>query len=319
MKTIILTLSFLLLTTYYITYSQPIIADHSTVSEFGNIPDSVIREIRANSDLYYGHTSHGSQIMSGIALLQAEDTLYSSPYFYEYGDDLGHNGDLTWVQPTCDYLDSHPACNIVMWSWCGGASDNTEIGVNAYLDAYNQLEIDYPGVTFVYMTGHLDGTGPDGNLYYINNIIRDYCQTNSRILFDFADIESYDPDGVYYPDETDACGWCPVWCLTHSCPSCGCAHSQCFNCYQKGKSFWWMMAKVIGWGESTEPICGDADDNGIIDILDITFIMSYLYQGGPAPNPIEIGDVNSDGSINMLDITYVIAYLYDSGPELNCP
>ena len=25
------------------------------------------------------------------------------------------------------------------------------------------------------------------------------------------------------------------------------AHSHCLNCYQKGKAFWWMMARIAGW------------------------------------------------------------------------
>ena len=53
------------------------------------------------------------------------------------------------------------------------------------------------------MTGHLDGTGPSGNLYARNDQIRDYCVANGKVLFDFADIESWDPGGVYYPDEDD--------------------------------------------------------------------------------------------------------------------
>ena len=56
----------------------------------------------------------------------------------------------------------------------------------------------------------------------------------------------------YYLDETDECNWCAVWCDAHPCPGCdGCAHSHCFNCYLKGKGFWWMMARVHGWGSLT--------------------------------------------------------------------
>ena len=58
------------------------------------------------------------------------------------------------------------------------------------------LENEYWGVKFVYMTSHLDGCGANGNLNLRNNQIRQYCQTNNKILYDFADIESYDPDGL---------------------------------------------------------------------------------------------------------------------------
>ena len=65
----------------------------------------------------------------------------------------------------------------------------------------NGLENDYPNVRFVYMTGHLDGSGTSGNLNQRNEQIRNYCTTNGKTLYDFNDIESYDPDGNYYLDK----------------------------------------------------------------------------------------------------------------------
>jgi len=81
--------------------------------------------------------------------------------------------------------------------------------VGLYLLQMSELERDFPDVQFVYMTGHLDGTGLDGNLNKHNEIIRDYCSTYGKILYDFADIETYDPDGVYYGDQhpTDGCNY----------------------------------------------------------------------------------------------------------------
>ncbi|MBD3232096.1 MAG: T9SS type A sorting domain-containing protein [candidate division Zixibacteria bacterium] len=247
-----------------ITLADAIIADHLATGEFELIPEDVINAITNDYHIYYVHTSHGSQIVTGINLLEDENPVYTPPYFYERSDDLGHNGDTSWVAHTRQYLDAYPQCNMAMFSWCGGVSDNTEEGINIYLDKMNELEGQYPDVTFIYMTGHLDGTGPDGNLYQRNNQIRDYCVANEKVLFDFADIESYDPDGNFYPYESDACGWCYDWCETHDCPSCGCAHSQCFNCYQKGKAWWWMMASVSGWSSQIISIDMIPDDPPIL-------------------------------------------------------
>ncbi|MEW5923487.1 MAG: dockerin type I domain-containing protein [Candidatus Zixiibacteriota bacterium] len=58
---------------------------------------------------------------------------------------------------------------------------------------------------------------------------------------------------------------------------------------------------------------GDANDNELINILDVTFITNYLYGGGTAPNHLSAADANSDCAVNLLDATYLINYLYKGG------
>jgi hypothetical protein len=61
---------------------------------------------------------------------------------------------------------------------------------------------------------------------------------------------------------------------------------------------------------------GDANNTGTHNILDCTYLISYLYKGGPAPVPYEVcsGDANKTCGINILDVTYLINYLYKGGP-----
>ena len=226
-----------------------VVADHQAVTQFPLIPADRFDQIRAQFSIYYGHTSHGSQVVTGIGLLEIEDdTLfpgrYDRPLIYEDDPDLGYP---EWETKTRDYLAVYPQTNLVIWSWCGQLSGYAPYEVNDYLNRMNQLERDYPNVIFVYMTGHLDGSGPLGTLYGNNQMIRSFCTVNQKVLFDFADIENYDPDGNYYPDGSDWCEWCSSWCETHACPSCSeeCAHSQCINCYNKAKAFWWMLHSLI--------------------------------------------------------------------------
>ncbi|PKK82293.1 MAG: hypothetical protein CVT49_14295 [candidate division Zixibacteria bacterium HGW-Zixibacteria-1] len=61
--------------------------------------------------------------------------------------------------------------------------------------------------------------------------------------------------------------------------------------------------------------CGDCDNSGMVNILDVTYLVGYLYKGGPEPNPTEIGDADGSGILNILDVTFLINYLYKSGPQ----
>jgi len=103
--------------------------------------------------------------------------------------DLGHG---LWPDETRTYLNDHPECNVIIWSWCDQV-DEVDLPSH-YFGPMEQLELDYPDVQFVYMTGHLEGLGPGGSVFLANQQIRDYCIANNKILFDFADIEKFSPD-----------------------------------------------------------------------------------------------------------------------------
>ncbi len=66
-------------------------------------------------------------------------------------------------------------------------------------------------------------------------------------------------------------------------------------------------------------LCGDPNRDGTVNIFDVTYLISYLYLGGPLPDPMASGDVDDSGEINIFDVTRIISYLYNSGPPLECP
>ncbi|MEW5924103.1 MAG: FG-GAP-like repeat-containing protein [Candidatus Zixiibacteriota bacterium] len=66
---------------------------------------------------------------------------------------------------------------------------------------------------------------------------------------------------------------------------------------------------VEGW----HYLNGDADGSWTINLLDVTFLINYLYKGGPSPEPLNSGDANCNLTVNILDVTYLINYLYKSG------
>jgi len=63
---------------------------------------------------------------------------------------------------------------------------------------------------------------------------------------------------------------------------------------------------------------GDANNNPPVNILDITYLINFLYKGGPAPPCGPEGDANGNCVINILDITYLINFLYKGGPAPIC-
>lgn len=267
-------------------WSQGLIIGHHC-TDISQVPPAFIDSARAKFNCTYGHTSHGSQIVTGMQILENMDpalfNFASDRNYYRYGSgaplpdtvlsfwdyvpdgDLGNPNYSTWATRTDVMLSNSDGTytifphqrNFVMWSWCGQAA-TTEANINLYLSLMTNLENTYPDVTFIYMTGHLNGTGETGTLNLRNEQIRQYCRDNNKVLFDFADIESYDPDGDYFLDlyANDNCdynggNWAVEWCAEHPgdplCTSCSCAHSQSLNCNLKGRAFWWMMARLAGW------------------------------------------------------------------------
>ncbi|SYZ71843.1 hypothetical protein TRIP_C10042 [Candidatus Zixiibacteriota bacterium] len=65
-------------------------------------------------------------------------------------------------------------------------------------------------------------------------------------------------------------------------------------------------------------ICGDLDNTGSMTILDVAFLIRYLYKSGPPPNPPALADINGDGSVDILDCTYLINYIYKGGSAPIC-
>ena len=71
--------------------------------------------------------------------------------------------------------------------------------------------------------------------------------------------------------------------------------------------------------ENPSHITGDVNADGLIDLGDLLYLISYLYKGGPAPDPLEAGDVDDNGMVDLGDVLYLISYLYKGGPAPGPP
>jgi hypothetical protein len=291
---------------------QKIMVDHHCV-QIAQIPQAAILAARQNLHIAYGHTSHGSQLITGMDGLV--DFMNGKGYphdLYAWNEggsegaldirDYAMDGDAgyypDWVNNTRAYLGAansagrggnHPDINVIVWSWCGqvsGLSEQEMIG--NYLTPMSNLEIEYPGIRFVYMTGHLDGSGNSGNLNVRNNQIRNYCDAYNKVLYDFADIESYDPDGLInymslmaddgcnYDSDGDGSNdknWALDWQNSHTLNvdwyDCYPEHTEALNGNLKAYAAWWLWARLAGWSSGsgltvTAPNGGEKWNSGTI-------------------------------------------------------
>ena len=286
-----------------LTRAQPVIIGHDQahLEDLKNIPAEWIDSAKAKLRVAYFHTSHGSQINSGLAPLDAfmggkgiyltgeeggPETMYLDDH---YGPDLS-NREGIFDDETRAFLDdpANKEVNVIMWSWCQiiGHDGDEDPGYCSNMDS---LIAEYGAdgskiksgvrtvpVQFVYMTGHLNGQGEEGRTNEINNYIRNHCITNDRILYDFADIESYDPDDNFFLDDyaDDGCAylvngertgnWATEWAdgkvmmdgegdTIHNEPDggqwydCSPAHTHAVNGNMKAYAAWYLFARLAGW------------------------------------------------------------------------
>ncbi|MGV8087185.1 MAG: hypothetical protein ACP5N1_06150 [Candidatus Woesearchaeota archaeon] len=292
---------------------SPIVVNHSHTNIL-SIPESCINNAKSKLNITYVHTSHGSHIYSGMNALQTYNSLYGHStsggseklYFYDRLYNALPTGgcadislcDGAIAAPSITYLNNanYQQFNVLLWSWCDINTHN----ITRYLEdmqtlitTYENGAVAHPNpVKFVFITAHTNGGGiGDGSdsrntlirNFVNNNSANSFCKLHQCILFDFADIESYDPYNNYYLDKrvedglvydcvapyntgTKTCNWASEYYLSnlnslnnnltdlvtsclHSPESATWPESSYakINCALKGQAAWYLYARMAGW------------------------------------------------------------------------
>lgn len=256
-----------------------IIVDHNSL-EIEKIPDELIVKAKREIVIYTAHQSHGQQIVpKGLELLANSNSIFGFKTNWinpppkdpenaflrimDRGGDYKEFWQSDGGKSTIDALEdeNNREINLVMFIWCWDLDKLTDDDVHSYLVAMEQFEKRYQGqreVKFVYTTGNADHAGAEGYNRYMNNeMIRNWVKSSqnvARILYDFADIESYLYDQNHAP-----LGKRQVYRYIHKGKAVDvpirpdqyrseeCGHTTNEACLYKARAFWWMLARVAGW------------------------------------------------------------------------
>ncbi len=247
------------------TRTSALIIDH-TCTDINKIPDNWLNEVKDKLTVHYAHTSHGGQIVSGLEQLSSgtglQNTLMNSgKYTFSHsfcqvptwsglhmmdGQPMSYcetyiTPELYWqgqdaMNITRQVLKNHQVA-ISMWAWCSQQDYYSQSETQLYLENVSQLEKEFPDIIFIYMTGNAQSQ--ESNRYQRNNQIREYCRNNNKVLFDFADLDcwyngqQYTKNGIlmehpqYHGDQA--------------------GHTTYGSCLNKGRAFWWLLARLAGW------------------------------------------------------------------------
>ena len=292
-------------------WAAPLLIDHRH-TDLTQLSQAQIERAKSMLHIAYGHTSHGSQLTDGMSGLVGFANggglglaLPENIFAWNNGGSGGaldlHDGAMDgdvgyypqWYNNTVTYLNdpSHADVNVIIWSWCGQMDNEYADGTlsNYYLLPMTSLETSYPDVVFIYMTGHApDPSEMNPNIDRTTKeacqCIRDYCMANNKVLFDFNDIEHYNPDDTFFEYVSDSCNyyatnggaaagnWATEWQAAHTGGvdwyDCGSAHSEPLNANRKAYAAWALWCALAadldrdGLADEWEERHGDAGQFG---------------------------------------------------------
>jgi len=267
------------------SYGQ-IIADHTVVDKYDDIPQYYIDEVK-KIWLSYAGESHSEAIRHGLEALEAINSIYAvnvtesgTPEAYTtshlragratWGD---LNNETGWVYGYGeeDWFTSATAIsrtkagitycnsnNLTIGAFGFGWCYDLEVNFNEYISATREY-IDYCADTIetkvFFTTGTVDiFTGETGYIKHLGyQLIRDYVASdNSLVLFDYADILCYNDAGELETDTWDG----HIFPIIHPDNEEGVStgHIGMNGALRLARAMWWMLARIAGWDGVTSTV-----------------------------------------------------------------
>lgn len=155
-------------------------------------------------------------------------------------------------------------------------------------------------------------------------------QANNLDNFSFSDADGNSIGVITDTIYDSTCFWCEEWvtpdsidCYLYSdvpCDSIGVVidSTKCCDTILVGYLDTAYVHIYDGTFTVLAGLCGDSNDDGLVNIFDVTFMIAYLYLGGPPPTNEDMCNVNGDSLFNIFDVTYLISWLYKGGTALDC-
>jgi hypothetical protein len=200
-----------LLLTVLPCFSEPVIVGYTNALAVSKYSPAVMSHV-GQFKWFFAHASVGDRIMSGIEMLHS-----NNPDFYRFSRSQvdGFPPANTQAGVIYDYMRGNPGWQIKVDDFAGYVANgwrsplvdiimnkfcwiDQTADVNYYISQSSTLESSNQATHFVYATIPLDIYEDSDN--YLRNVfndtLRSWVKANNRVLYDVADIEAHDRNGV---------------------------------------------------------------------------------------------------------------------------
>jgi hypothetical protein len=238
-----------------------IVADHTVLNQFEQIPDEFI-EAAASMRLLFRGSSIAHNINMGLDCLEGNFNGRRPNYCSDFTNvkyDRANwvfpvRGNPGWIQKVDDFIElvnqnaEQYEVFIFLVDYADGIDNATYPKISdpdnfqtRFVEPLEALEEQHPDKIIVWTTMSMARTGFD-NATQFNRMLREYAAQNGKILFDLGDIESHSPEGEAQFDEQGR----EVLYAGYT-DEARAGHLNEAGRERIARALWWFMARISGW------------------------------------------------------------------------